>query len=75
MTYRVCYGDPSAVARRDAHLDDRVRSESFSTEHDALNRARELIEQEAGLAVAVHDSAGNQLCGLRLQLKLGFLCR
>ena len=75
MTYRVCYGHPTAVARRDAHLDDRVRSERFSTEHEALSRARELLEQEAGIAVAVHDGAGNQLCGLRLQLKLGFLCQ
>ena len=75
MTYRVCYGYPAGVARRDAHLDDRVRSERFSTEHEALSRARELLEQEAGIAVAVHDGAGNQLCGLRLQLKLGFLCQ
>ena len=74
MTYRVCYGDPAAVTRPSAHLDERVRSERFSTEHEALSRARELIEEEAGIAVAVHDSAGNQLCGLRLQLKLGFLC-
>jgi hypothetical protein len=75
MTYRVCYGDPAAVVRRDAHLQERVRSERFSTEHEALGRARELLEQEAGLAVAVHDDAGNPLCGLRLQLKLGFLCQ
>ncbi len=75
MTYRVCYGDPAAVTRRDAHLDDRIRSERFSTEHEALNRARELMEQEADVAVAVHDGTGNQLCGLRLQLKLGFLCQ
>ena len=74
MTYRVCYGHPAIVASRDAHLDDRVRSERFSTEHEALNGA-ELLEREAGTAVAVHDGAGNQLCGLRLQLKLGFLCR
>ena len=75
MTYRVCYGDPATVARRDAHLHDRVRSERFSTEHEALNRARELLEEEASVAVAVHDASGNQLCGLRLQLKLGFLCQ
>jgi hypothetical protein len=75
MTYRVCYGDPAAVARRAAHMDDCVCSERFSTEHEALSRARELLEQEAGIAVAVHDGAGNQLCGLRLQLKLGFLCQ
>jgi hypothetical protein len=75
MTYRVCYGHPEVVTRRDAYLDDRIRSERFSTEYEALSRARELIEQEAGIAVAVHDGAGNQLCGLRLQLKLGFLCQ
>lgn len=75
MTYRVCYGHPAAVTQRDAHLDERVCSEHFSTEHEALSRARELMEQEAGTAVAVHDGAGNQLCGLRLQLKLGFLCQ
>jgi hypothetical protein len=75
MTYRVCYGDPAIVTRHDAHLDGRVRSERFSTEHEALRRARELVEQEAGIAVAVHDGAGNQLCGLRLQLRLGFLCQ
>jgi hypothetical protein len=75
MTYRVCYGHPAIVARRDAHLDDRVRSERFSTEHEAFSRARELLEREAGVAVAVHDDAGNQLCGLRLQLRLGLLCQ
>ena len=75
MTYRVCYGHPAVVTHRDAHLDDRVRSERFSTEYEALRRARELLEQDAGVAVAVHDGAGNPLCGLRLQLKLGFLCQ
>jgi hypothetical protein len=75
MTYRVCYGDPAIVTRRDAHLDARIRSERFSTEHEALSRARELLERQADLAVAVHDGTGNQLCGLRLQLRLGFLCQ
>ena len=75
MAYRVFYGDPAAVASRDAHSDDRVRSERFSTEHEALRRARELLEQDFGTAVAIHDAAGNRLCGLRLQLKLGYLCQ
>ena len=48
MTYRGYYGDVVAVASRDAHLDERVRSERFSTEHEALQRARELIEQDVG---------------------------
>jgi hypothetical protein len=74
MTYRVYYGDVGAVASRDVHLDERVRSERFSTEYEALRRARELLEQDAGTAVAVHDGAGNRLSGLRLQLKLGYCC-
>lgn len=71
MTYRVFYGDAAAIAGRDPHLDHRVRSERFSTEHEALRRARELLEQDFGTAVAIHDAAGNRLVGLRLQLKLG----
>ena len=74
MTYRVYYGDVAAVASRDVHLDARVRAERFSTEYEALRRARELIEQDAGAAVAIHDAAGNRLSGLRLQLKLGYCC-
>lgn len=74
MTYRVFYGDPAAVASRDAHLDTRVRWEQFSTEYEAMRRARELLEQEFGTAVAVHDPDGNRLSGLRLQLKLGYCC-
>ena len=74
MTYRVYYGDVVAVASRDAHLDERVRWERFSTEYEALRRARELIEQDAGTAVAIHDAGGNRLSGLRLQLKLGYCC-
>jgi hypothetical protein len=74
MTYRVFYGDPVAVVSRDAHMDDRAHSERFSTEHEAFQRARELLEEDFGTAVAVHDSSGNRLSGLRLQLKLGYCC-
>lgn len=74
MSYRVYYGDVVAVTSRDAHLDEGVRSERFSTEHEALRRARELLEQDVGTAVAIHDAAGNRLSGLRLQLKLGYCC-
>ena len=75
MSYRVYYGDVVAVANRDVHLDERVRSERFSTEYEALSRARELLEQDVGTAVAIHDAAGNRLSGLRLQLKLGYCCQ
>ncbi|MBV9017955.1 MAG: hypothetical protein JO058_20080 [Alphaproteobacteria bacterium] len=44
----------------------------FETEHEALNRARDLIERGEVHAVAVFDDCGNMLGGVRLQLKLGF---
>lgn len=72
MGYRIFYGDAWAVSRPDRHLDGRVRMERFSTEHEALNRARELIEADDGTAVAICDAAGNTLAGVRLELKLGY---
>ena len=74
MTYHVVYGDAAAMASRDRHLDERVRLERFSTEHEALMRARELLEEDACTVVAVCDRAGNQLHGVRLQLRLGYTC-
>jgi hypothetical protein len=75
MTYRVIYGDAFAMSGRERHLDDRVRVERFSTEHEALNRARELIAEDDSTAVAIGDTAGNLLLGgVRLQLKLGYAC-
>jgi hypothetical protein len=72
MTYRVFYGEGSAVSSRDRHLDERVRFERFSTEHEALRRARELLDDDVGAAVAICDRAGNLLSGVRLQLRLGY---
>ena len=74
MTYRVFYGDTASVAGRDLGLGKRVRSERFSTEHEALRRARELLEEDPCTVVAIHDQAGNQITGVRLQLKLGLCC-
>ena len=73
MTYRVFYGNTASVAGHDLHLDERVRSERFSTEHEALRRARELLEEDPCTVVVIHDQGGNQLHGVRLHLKLG-LC-
>lgn len=74
MTYRVFYGDGLAMSRHDRHLDERVRVERYSTEHEALRRARELIEEDNSTVVAIGDAAGNLvLGGVRLQLKLGYL--
>jgi pantothenate synthetase len=74
MSYRVFHGDALAMSSRDRHLDDRVRVERFSTEHEALNRARQLFEEDDTIAVAICDTAGNQLAGVRLQLRLGYYC-
>lgn len=74
MTYRVFYGDTASMTGRDLHFDNRVRSESFSTEYEALRRARELLEEDPCTVVIVHDQGGNQLHGVRLHLKLGLCC-
>ena len=74
MTFRVFHGDTVAMSSRDRNLDERVQVERFSTEHEALNRARELFENDETIAVAICDAAGNQLAGVRLQLKLGYYC-
>lgn len=74
MTYRVFHGDAFAMSSPDRHLDERIQIERFSTEHEALTRARELLDTDDSRAVAVSDAAGNLLGGVRLQLKLGFLC-
>lgn len=60
------------MASPDRHLDERVRAERFSTEHEALTRARELLEEDLSTVVAVCDHAGNVLSGVRLQLRLGY---
>lgn len=70
MSYRVVYGEALVHALGEA--DDTVRSERFSTEHEALNRAREILELDERHTVAICDAAGNVLGGVRLQLKLGF---
>jgi hypothetical protein len=74
MSYQVFYGDSVSVAGCDLQADETsVCSEQFSTEHDALRRARELLDEDAGNVVAVRDAAGNLLSGVRLQLRLGYL--
>ena len=46
--------------------------EEFSSEYEAFRRARELLEDGDHGAVSVRDDSGNLLCGVLLQLKLGF---
>jgi hypothetical protein len=71
MTYRVLYGDDVTAATRNRGYGD-ARSEQFSTEHEALNRARELLEADDRHGVAICDASGNVLGGVCLQLRLGF---
>jgi hypothetical protein len=72
MSYRVFHGDALAMSSRDRNLDDRVQVERFSTEHEAMSRARQLLDEDETTAVAVCDATGNLLGGVRLQLKLGY---
>lgn len=46
------------------------RSELFSTEFEALTRAREVLANAEAANVAVFDNVGNMLGGVCLQLKL-----
>jgi hypothetical protein len=48
-----------------------TRTEYFRTEYEALQRARQLIEDGDHHAVSLCDSSGSVLAGIRLQLKLG----
>jgi hypothetical protein len=68
MTYSIFYdaGSPSATK------EGLTRVETFVTEHEALNRACRLLDDGEHHAISVCDSSGNVLCGVRLQLKLGF---
>jgi hypothetical protein len=74
MTYRVLYGGIMSMMSRDRQFDERVRTERFSTEHEALRRARELIEEDVCTVVAVSDATGKLVSGVRLQLRLGYFC-
>jgi hypothetical protein len=71
MSYRIIY-DEMPPARIDAGWRrGTMWTEEFSTEHQALGRARELFETGEHHCIAVHDHGGNELCGVRLQWKLG----
>jgi hypothetical protein len=64
MTYRISY-------EYNLGQEGVTRTEYFSTEHEALKRARELIEDGGRHAVSLSDGSGGVLAGIRLQLKLG----
>ena len=71
MTYRISYEDGVAAAADAGYLEVVTRTEYFRTEHEAFQRARQLIEDGDHHAVSVCDSSGRVLAGVRLQLRLG----
>jgi len=72
MTYSISYDDGLASVTKERRSEALTRIETFLTEHEALNRASRLLEEGTHHAISVCDRSGNVLCGVRLQLKLGF---
>jgi hypothetical protein len=64
MSYRIMYSETPETRGQG-------RIEEFPAEHEALERARELLETGEHHGVALRDHRGNELYGVRLQLKLG----
>jgi hypothetical protein len=72
MTYSISYDDGLAVVTKERREEGLTRIETFLTEQEALKRAFRLLDDGAHHSISVCDSSGNVLCGVRLQLKLGF---
>jgi hypothetical protein len=72
MSYHVIYNETSLPRTIPAWQRQATMStEEFATEHQALRRARELLETGVHHGVAMHDHSGNELSGVRLQWRLG----
>ena len=72
MSYSIAYNDGLADLTKERREQGLTRIEMFLTEDEALNRAFRLLDEGTHHAISVCDSSGNVLCGVRLQLKLGF---
>jgi len=72
MNYRISYYDTTLLALKKWRNQDGECTETFATEHEALRRARELLDQGEVHGVVLTDNSGTALGGIRLQLKLGF---
>jgi len=72
MTYSISYDDEWPSATKESREEGLTRTETFLTEQEALSRAFRLLDDGTHHAISVCDSSGNVLCGVRLQLKLGF---
>jgi len=72
MRYSISYDVGLASITKERCEGDLARVETFLTEDEALNRAFRLLDEGMHHGISVCDSSGNVLCGVRLQLKLGF---
>jgi hypothetical protein len=72
MIYSISYDDGLTGGTKERSGGGLTRTETFLTEGEALTRAFRLLDEGRHHAVSLSDSSGNVLCGVRLQLKLGF---
>jgi hypothetical protein len=72
MSYSISYDVGLASVTKEWRKRDLTRVETFLTEDQALNRAFRLLDGGTHHGISVRDGSGNVLCGVRLQLKLGF---
>ena len=72
MNYRISYYDMTLLSLKKWRNQGEECTETFATEHEALRRARELLEEGEVHGVVLTDNSGAALGGIRLQLKLGF---
>jgi hypothetical protein len=71
MTYRISYIDTSSALTAE-QLTETIRTEDYTSEEEALARARELLESADCHRVLVSDGEREPIGGVCLQLKLGF---
>ena len=72
MRYSISYDVGLASVTKERYERGLTRVETFLAEDEALNRAFRLLDEGKHDAISVRDGSGNVLCGVRLQLKLGF---
>ncbi len=72
MGYQVRYDHNLQLPSPRKRNEGTAAIEEFQTEQAALGRARELLDDGDHYAVSVRDDSGDVLCGVRLQLKLGW---
>ena len=72
MLYSISYDDGWTGGTTGRAGEGLTRTETFMTEGEALTRAFRLLDEGRHHAVSLCDGSGNVVCGVRLQLKLGF---